>query len=288
MRFLAGALALCLLAGSTRADTAQSLPPELQGVTFKPLIKEQIPLDLPFRDEDGKTVRLRDYFSAGQPVILVLVQYRCEMLCNLVLNGLTSGMRELAGKRGFRVGEHFSVVTVSFDDREKPALAKAKKAAYVEEYGLAGAAQGWHFLTGDRAAIDQLAEKAGFQFRPDPKRETQFVHATGILVLTPEGRISRFFPGMQFDDYQARDLYYGLVEASQYRLGQPITDRVVLLFCYSYDPVRGTYAFTIMNIVRISGLLTMLALGTFLVLMLRWERRKAGGQKKNGTADERG
>ncbi len=278
------ACALLLAAGSSPAASARGLPPGLEGVKFEPLLKEQIPPELAFRDERGRAVRLGDYFDGSRAVVLVLVQYRCPMLCGLVLGGLTDGLRELAGKRGFKIGEHFTVVTVSFDEREKPELAAAKKSAHVEAYGFPGAAAGWHFLTGDKGSIEKLTDKAGFAFRHDAQTD-QFAHDTGILLLTPEGRISRFLPGIQFDQAEARDLYYGLVEASQFRIGQPIADRVILLFCYSYDTVRGTYQMTVMNVVRLAGLLTVLALAAFGVVMFRRERRLAPAPRARSASD---
>ncbi len=276
MRRIATVIAIVLVvAGTTRAgpaDSSRALPPELRDVKFEPVLKGKIPPGLRFRDEHGKSVRLGDYFDGRRPVILVLVQYRCPMLCNLVLNGLTESLRDLAGKKGFRIGEQFTVVTVSFDERETPELAAAKKAAHIEAYGFPGAAEGWHFLTGEKEAIAELADRCGFEFRYDAKKD-QFAHPSGILVLTPEGRISRYFFGIQYD--AMKDLYYGLVEASQFRIGSPIKDRVALLFCYSYDPVRGTYQFAVMNVVRLAGLLTVIGLGAFVVVMFRRERRRA-------------
>src|SRR5262249_54535389 len=146
--------------------------------------KEQLPLGVPFRDERGRSVTLGDYCDGGKPVVLVLAQYRCPMLCTLILNGLTDGLRELAGKEGFKVGEQFTVVVVSFDDRETPELAAAKKASHVEAYGFGGAG-GWHFLTGVKASIEKLADQAGFQFRYDARKDA-FAHASGILLLTPK------------------------------------------------------------------------------------------------------
>src|SRR5262245_32328464 len=209
MRRIATGIAIVLVvAGTTRAgpaDSSRALPPELRDVKFEPVLKEKIPPGLRFRDEHGRSVRLGDYFDGRRPVILVLVQYRCPMLCNLVLNGLTESLRDLAGKKGFRVGEEFTVLTVSFDEREKPALAAAQKTAQVGAYGFSGAAEGWHFLTGEKKEISELAEKCSFEFRYDAKKD-QFAHLPGILVLTPEGRISRYFFGIQFD--AMKDLYY--------------------------------------------------------------------------------
>jgi len=277
MRHLATVIALLLAVGTGRtgpAESSRALPPELRDVKFEPVLKEQVPLDLYFRDERGRRVRLGDYFGGNRPVVLVLVQYRCPMLCNLVLNGLTESLRDLAAKRSFRVGEQLRVVTVSFDERETPDLAAAKKATHIEAYGFPGAAEGWHFLTGEKEEIAKLAEKCGFAFRYDAKKD-QFAHPSGILILTPEGRISRYFFGIQ---YETRDLYYGLVEASQFRIGNPIKDRVALLFCYSYDPVRGTYQFAVMNVVRLAGVVTVVGLGIFLVVMFRRERRRAAAK----------
>src|SRR5262245_699867 len=165
MRRIATAIAaLLVVAGTTRAgpaDSSRALPPELRNVKFEPVLKEKVPPELPFRDERGRRVRLGDYFDGRRPVILVLVQYRCPMLCNLILNGLTESLRDLAGKRGFRIGEQFTVVTVSFDEREGPELAAAKKAAHIEAYGFPDAAEGWHFLTGDKKEIAELADKCG-------------------------------------------------------------------------------------------------------------------------------
>ncbi|MBI1914124.1 MAG: SCO family protein, partial [Planctomycetes bacterium] len=185
MRRLATVVALLLAVGTGRAgpdESSRALPPELRDVKFEPVLKEQIPPGLRFRDERGYSVRLGDYFGGSRPVILVLVQYRCPMLCNLVLNGLTESLRCLAGKKGFRGGEQFRVVTVSFDERETPDLAAAKKAAHVEAYGFPGAAEGWHFLTGEKEEIAKLADKCGFAFRYDAKKD-QFAHPSGILIL---------------------------------------------------------------------------------------------------------
>jgi protein SCO1/2 len=253
-------------------EAGDPLPPALQGVEFAPVLNEQLPLDVPFHDESGQRVTLRDCCGGGKPVLLVLIQYRCPMLCNLALNGLTESLRKLADERGFRLGEHFTVVGISFDDRETPDVAAGKKASYLRAYGAPEAADAWRFLTGDKEAIHAVCDKAGFRFRYE-KAGDRFAHDTGVLLLTPEGKISRFFPGIEF---AADDLYYGLVEASEFRIGKP-ADRFALLFCYSYDPVRGTYQMTVVNAVRAASVLTVVVLAGFVAMMLRRERRRAAG-----------
>jgi len=264
------ALALLILLPATVLAGGR-MPRELEGVKFDPILKEQLPLDVPFRDDQGKAVTLADYCDGGQtPVVLAFVQYRCPMLCNLILEGLVDSLKRLARERGFYAGEHFRVVVLSFDHREDADLSAAKKAACVEAYAVPGTEGGWHFLTGEKDAIQKVTEKGGFSFRYDAKTE-QFAHDSGILVLTPKGKISRYFFGIE---YEPQDLYYGLVEASTYRIGKPVLDRAVLLFCYSYDPAKGTYQFAVMNVVRWASLLTILLLGGFVVVLLRRERKK--------------
>jgi protein SCO1/2 len=216
MRLLVTVLALLVSARVARADN--ELPAALRSVAIDQRLNEQVPLDLVFRNERGETVLLGDLFH-GKPVILVLAYYRCPMLCTLVLNGLVQALDRLS----FGVGEEFSIVTVSFDPRDTPELAAAKKLAYIERYGRANAANGWHFLTGDRPAIDRLTDAVGFRYSYDATRD-QFAHASGIMVMTPQGRIARYFFGVE---YSSRDLRLALVEASANRIGSPI-DQVML------------------------------------------------------------
>jgi protein SCO1/2 len=246
------------------APAQDELPPALRDVGIDQRLNEQVPLDLVFRDEAGQAVPLRTYFD-GPPVILVLAYYKCPRLCNLVLGGLGKSLRGLS----FTLGEQFRVVTVSFDPRETPLLAAAKKAAYLEQYGRPGAAAGWHFLTGDQAAIKQLAQAVGFRYTYDARLD-QYAHASGIMVLTPQGKIARYFYGV---DYPSRDLRLGLVEASANRIGSAVDQ--VLLFCYAYDAATGKYTAAVRNLVRLGGAVTVVAVGTFLVLMWRRERRGA-------------
>jgi protein SCO1 len=237
-------------------------PPRLENVGIEQRLDSQIPPDLTFRDETGQRVRLGDYFGK-KPLILNLVYYNCTMLCGEALAGLTGAMRLIK----FDVGNEFEVVTVSFDPRETPEIAMAKKKDHVKRYGRAGAATGWHFLTGPAESVNALTKAVGFQYQYDPKIN-QFAHATAIMVLTPEGRISRYFYGV---DFPPKDLRMGLVEASQGKIGNPIDK--VLLYCYHYDPATGKYGAVITNILRLAGAATILILGGFLFIMFRLERK---------------
>jgi len=239
--------------------------PILRQVGIDQKLNAQIPLDLVFRDEQGRAVPLREYFGE-KPVILALVYYECPMLCTLILNGVLRSLRALP----LTVGKEFTVLTVSFDPREGPELAAAKKRAYVRSYGRPEAEGGWHFLTGEEAAIRRLTEAVGFRYAFDPETG-QFAHASGIMVLTPQGRIARYFYGIE---YAPRDLRFGLIEAAQGRIGSPVDQ--LLLYCYHYDPKTGKYSLLVMNVLRLAGAATVLALGGFILVMLRRDRRKKG------------
>jgi protein SCO1/2 len=254
-----------LLAVAPARANDNALPAPLRGVGFDQHLNEQVPPDLVFQDETGRTVKLGDYFG-GKPVILVLAYYRCPQLCGEVLNGLGQALLELP----FDVGSAFTIVTVSFDPREKPDLAAAKKQHYLARYGRPGAADGWHWLTGNQDAITRLTRAVGFCYRYDEKHDT-YAHASGIMVLTPEGKLSRYFYGIRFSP---RDLRLGLVEAADGKIGSPVVN-AILLYCFHYDPTDGKYGATILNFVRLGGVLTVLALGTFIGLMVRAERRRA-------------
>lgn len=240
------------------APASNLRPPGLKDVAIWQHLNDQIPPDLTFRDETGKTVRLGDYFGK-KPMILNLVYYRCPMLCGEVLTGLTSALKVLT----FDVGKEFDVLTVSFDSRETPQIATTKKAEYLRRYNRPGAENGWHFLTGPQESIDALTKAAGFLYEYDPKSD-QFAHATAILALTPQGKISKYFYGVE---YAPKDLRFGLIQASDNQIGTPIDN--VLLYCYHYDPASGRYGTIVMRVVRLAGLATMLALGLFLVVMFR-------------------
>ena len=255
-------LALLALGASTaRAET--KLPRSLEGVGFDQKLNEPLPLDLTFRDEAGRSICLGEYFH-GKPVILVLAYYRCPMLCTQVLNGLVRGMLDIP----FKAGRDFEVVTVSFDPRETPEMAAAKKQTYLERYGRPGSANGWHFLTGAEGEIKRLTDAVGFRYRYDARHD-QYAHAGGIVLLTPTGKVSRYFYDVRFSP---RDLRLGLVEASENRIGS-LADQV-LLFCFHYDPEEGRYGPAVMRLVRLGGVLTVLSIAIFTVVLWRKERRR--------------
>jgi protein SCO1/2 len=240
------------------------LPAMVRGVGIDQNLNAQIPLELMFKDETGQVVRLGQYFRQ-KPVVLALVYYECPMLCDMVLNGLTHSMEQVT----LNLGGDFDVVTVSFNPHETWQLAAAKKANYVEKYQRTGAVQGWHFLTGEESQIKQLAEIAGFHYKYDPVTK-QYAHASGIMVLTPDGKISKYFYGIE---YKPRDLRLGLVEASQNKIGT-FADQV-LLFCFHYDPMTGKYGPVIANVTRVLASATVLGLGALIFVLLRRERHGA-------------
>ncbi len=252
-------------APETQPRSEDTRPPALREVAIDQWLDQQVPLDLAFRDESGAPVSLGQYFGK-RPVILSLVYYECPMLCTLVLNGLVRALRVLT----FDPGREFEIVTVSFNPRETPELAATKKATYLGEYDRPGAAAGWHFLTGDADAIARLAGAVGFQYTYVPE-EKQFAHAAAIMVLTPDGRVSRYFFGVE---YSPRDLRFGLIDAAGRKIGTAVDH--LLLYCYRYDPATGKYGAIVMNLVRAGGAVTLLALAGFVVVMRRRETRGGG------------
>jgi len=254
--------------GMTRgimSPPANVRPPGLLNVGIEQHLDEQIPADLSFRDETGKPVRLGDYFGK-RPMILNLVYYNCPMLCGEVLSGLEGAMRVMK----FDVGKEYDVLTVSFDPRETPEMATKKKAEFLKRYGRAGADQGWHFLTGPQESIDALTKAAGFQYQYDPKTE-QFAHATAIALLTPGGKITQYYYGVE---YAPKDLRLGLIQASQNKIGT-LADQV-LLYCYHYDPNTGKYGAIISRVLQLSALATVLGLGTLMVVLIRLGSGRGG------------
>jgi protein SCO1 len=250
-------------AAQLASDPMQSVgvrPELLKQVGIDQKLNQSIPLDLTFRDEDGNNVELGQFFGQ-KPVILTLVYYNCPMLCTQVLNGVESSLKELSTD----IGKQFDVVTISIDPTESHVLAKTKKEMYVGMYGRPDAAQGWHFLTGDEPQIKKLADAVGFRYAYDPDTK-QFAHASAIVLLTPEGKISRYFYGIQ---YPTRDLRLGLVEASEGKIGTPVDQ--VLLFCYHYDPATGKYGLLISHIIQAGGALTVLILGIGMLILFRGE-----------------
>jgi protein SCO1/2 len=252
-------------AGGSQPPLADTRPPALREVAIDQRLDAQVPLDLAFRDESGTPVSLGRYFGR-RPVILTLVYYQCPMLCTLVLNGLVRALRVLA----FDPGREFEIVTVSFNPRETPELAATKKATYLGEYDRPGAAAGWHFLTGDADAIERLARAVGFHYTYVPE-EQQFAHAAAIMVLTQDGRVARYFFGLE---YSPRDLRFGLIDAADRKIGTAVDH--LLLYCYRYDPATGKYGAIAMNLVRAGGLVTVLALAGFVFVMRRRETRPVG------------
>lgn len=244
------------------AHAQDPLPQDLiKGVRFEQKLDQQLPLELTFRDEAGQVVQLANYFGE-KPVILIFAYYECPMLCTLVLNGLLTNLNELS----FDIGNQFEIITVSIDPTETPELAAAKKEIYLKMYGRPGAKTGWHFLTGEETAIRQLTQAAGFYYQYDPERD-EYAHPTGIMVVMPQGKIARYFYGI---DFPARDVRLGLVEAAENKIGSPVDQ--LLLLCYHYDPVVGQYSLTIMNIIRMAGVMTVVVLGTSVFVLLRRDR----------------
>jgi protein SCO1/2 len=257
------AVVLCASVRPVAAEDGQR-PAILRDVAFDQRLGAQVPLDLAFRDETGATVTLRDELG-GKPALLVPAYYECPMLCTIVLNGVVSALRALS----FDVGKEFRVVTFSFNPRETSELAAAKKATYLGDYRRPGAAAGWHFLVGDEPSIAALTQAIGFRYAWDTESK-QYAHASGLVVLTPGGRISHYFFGVEF---APRDLRLALVEASGEHIGSLVDQ--LLLFCFHYDPATGRYSRVALNAVRAGGVLTLAALGAFVGLMLRRDAVRA-------------
>ncbi len=253
-------LVLTAPASSATEPAADGRPPALREVGVDQRLGEQLPLDATFTDDRGRAVTLGDYFGT-KPVVLVMTYFECPMLCTLVLNGLGKTLKTMS----FEPGKEFDVVAVSFDPRDTPATAAKKKAAYLADYGRPATADGWHFLTGEHASIERVAKAAGFRYTWVPE-EKQFAHAAAVMVATPEGRMARYFYGV---DYAGRDLRLGLVEAADHKIGSAVD--ALLLFCYRYDPATGKYGAIALNLVRAGGVATVLALGVFMTVMFRRE-----------------
>jgi protein SCO1 len=249
------------LAPDDAGDPAKARPGLLGQVGIDQHLNQQIPLHLVFNDESGREVQLGEFFGK-RPVILAMVYYECPMLCTQVLNGLVSAL----GVINFDVGREFDVVAVSINPKETPGLAAQKKQAYLDRYKRPQSAAGWHFLTGKEENIKQLAAAVGFRYAFDPAIQ-QYAHGAGVELLTPKGVISKYFYGIEFS---ARDIRFGVIEASEEHIGTPIDD--VLLLCYHYDPSTGKYGAVAIDAIRIGAVATMLGLGTFLFVSLRKER----------------
>jgi protein SCO1/2 len=266
LQFISRVFALLLSASAAYAQAvpdstglaAQNMPPVLRNVGFEPQLNARLPLDLAFRDETGRNVLLRDYFTQ-KPVLLALVYYGCPMLCDQLEQGVVGTLRMLS----FNPGRDYEVLFVSFDPRETPDMAAQKKETAMGHFRRPETAYGWHFLSGSKESIDALTRGANFRYSFDEKSGL-FAHASGIMLLTPDGRISRYFYGVE---YPARDVRLGLVDASAGKIGTPIDH--VLLFCYHYDPSSARYSASILKIIRLGGVLTILGLVAGILIFRR-------------------
>jgi protein SCO1/2 len=243
----------------------------LKEIGFDQKLGAELPLDLTFTDETGKAVRLGDYFGK-KPVVMLITYFNCTMLCPLLLDGLVRSLRPVK----FDIGKEFTVLTVSVNPRETSAIAASRKALYVQRYGRPGADQGWHFLTGKLEAIQALTRAVGFRYVYDKKKD-EYAHASGVIIFTPEGKAARYLYGIEFSP---RDVRLALIEAGNNTIGNPVDQ--VLLYCYHYDPLTGKYGVLIMNVLRLAGSTTVVALGAFMLVMFRRDRKSAapGGEAR--------
>ena len=248
--------------GFSTGIVASNVPPQFKEVTFAQRLNERLPLDAQFKDEAGRTVTLGDYFGR-KPVILAFVYYQCPMLCSQVMNGISSALKVVP----FTPGEEFDVVLISFDPRDTPEAANAKKRAHLAHWSTGSTAHGWHFLTGDEETIGRVTSAAGFTYTWDQKTG-QFAHVSGVLAVTPDGRLSRYFYGVE---YSPKELRMAIVESSEGRVGSPVEE--LLLYCFQYDPTTGRYGLVVMNLVRLGGLLTLAGILTFVFVMRRRDPR---------------
>jgi protein SCO1 len=256
-------------------QTSSNMPVILKNVAFRPELNGQVPLDTAFRDESGKSVQLGQYFHQQKPVLLAFVYYGCPMLCTQLEQGVVGSLRMLS----FNPGRDYEVVFVSFDERDTPEMAAAKKNTAMDHFRRKETAAGWHFLTGSKESIAAVTNSANFHFNFDVKNNL-FAHASGIMLLTPEGRISRYFYGVEFP---GRDLRLGLVDASQRKIGTPVDK--MLLFCFQYDPSTARYSATILRIMRVLALMTIAGLLLMIVIYRQRDKRAARRNLSHQGAD---
>ncbi len=244
--------------------TSNGMPRQLESVGIEQKLNSQLPLDAVFKDENGKQVRLGEYFNQGRPVILAFVYYECPMLCNEVLSGLTGALKGVS----FEPGEDFDVVAISFDpgENELDGLSKKKKEAYLQRYGKPETANGWHFLTGTRPEIEKVTKAAGFNYVFDESTD-QYAHAGGVMITTPAGKMSRYLYGI---DYSPKDLKFGVMDSAENKIGTPVEQ--LYLYCFHYDPSTGQYGLAILNIIRVTGVLTLAGMGVLFLFF--WRRNK--------------
>jgi len=251
--------------GHQTGIVASNVPPQFKEVTFAQRLNTQLPLDTRFRDEAGREVALGEYFGK-RPVALAFVYYQCPMLCSQTMNGISMALKVIP----FVPGKDFEVVLISFDPRDTPEAANAKKRAHMAHWNVADTADGWHFLTGDEEAIRTVTSAAGFSYKWD-EPTGQFAHVSGLLTATPDGRLARYFYGVE---YSPKELRMALVESGEGKIGSPIEE--LFLYCYQYDPTTGQYGLVVMNLVRLGGAVTVVLLAGFVFLMRRRESRAPG------------
>lgn len=266
------AILAALAAGSALAQIQRGTPEEVEGIEIVAHLGDQVPLDVRFTDEDGREVRLGDYFDGERPVVLSMGYYRCPMLCDLVWSGILQSLSEIS----LEAGEDYQLVTVTIDPNETPKLAKQKKADYMESFGRSGAEDGWHFLTGSEDSIKKLAKAIGFGYRYLPERD-EYAHAAGMMVVSPNGKLTRYLYGVMYEPDTVR---MALLEAGEGKIGSAL-DRVVM-YCFHYNPEEGKYTVAAMNVMRLVGLLTVAALGSLIAVMWRRERRRKGAEGDRG------
>lgn len=250
------------------SNLTPALPGSLAGVGIDQRLGVQVPLDTVLRDEAGRAVALSTYFHSGKPILLAPVYYRCPMLCTQILSGMVSALRVLS----LDPGKDFEVIAISFDPKDTAEIAAAKKENYLHRYRRPGTANGWHFLTGDESNVRAVTDAIGFHYKYDPQTD-QYAHASAIMILTPEGKVSKYFYGVE---YSPRDIRLGLVEASNNRIGTPADE--VLLFCFHYDPATGKYGAAVINLLRVTAGAFALIGGLAIVIALR---RDARGRRQN-------
>jgi protein SCO1/2 len=272
---LARSMAHAQAVPSNVGPSSVTMPAQLVNVGFEPQLNAQIPLDLPFMDENGNAVQLHDYFQQ-KPVLLAFVYYGCPMLCNQVEQGVVGALKMLS----FTPGRDYEVVFVSFDPRESPDMAAQKKKSALAHFGRSETAAAWHFLTGTKESIDAATKAANFRYNFDTKNNL-FAHASGIMLLTPDGRISRYFYGVEFP---GRDVRLGLVDASAGKIGTPIDH--VLLFCYRYDPSTATYSASILKIIRLGGVLTIACIVGGILIFRRRDAEQLNARKHQATGND--
>jgi len=265
MKILLHFACISLLAMSAfAAQQGPNLPPNLKGVGIEQKLEAQVPLDTVFRDETGASVPLRTYFGQ-EPVILAPVYYRCPMLCSQILSGMVAALRPLS----LKPGRDFQIVAISFDPADTPETATEKRDHYSHSYSSRAGTNGWHFLTGSQASIQAVMQAIGFHYRWDPVNK-MFIHASGIMVLTPEGRVARYLYGVE---YEPKDLKLSLVESSHNKIGSPVDQ--ILLLCYHYDPKTGKYGAVVIGSLRAAAILTLIALGFAMWVFWRREIRQS-------------